>query len=667
MGAVYRASDTRLGRDVAIKISSAQFNERFEREARAVAALNHPNICHLYDVGALPSGAGYLVMELIEGQTLADRIRQSAIPLDEALHIAAQIRDALEAAHEKHITHRDLKPGNVMMTPEGVVKILDFGLAKLSRDSDGAGSSGSTTGADLQNSPTLTMAATEAGMILGTAAYMAPEQAKGKPVDKRADIWAFGVVLYEMLTGERPFLGEDAGDILASVIKEQPNFDKLPARVRPLIQSCLEKDPKKRLRDIGDAWRLLESEAGSPGGAGFQPAAGLQPGFSSRFGWIAMGVAALLLIAVMALGFVHFRETPPEQPRVQFGIPLPGKATNAAFEISPDGRFLAIVGFDGTRSQLWIRLLDSGGARVLAGTEGATYPFWSPDSAYIGFFAGGKLKKIAVNGGAPQTLCETPYAQGGTWNQEGVILVAGRGLKRVSAAGGVPADVTTVAPGDPHVYPVFLPGGRRFLFTLNGDRPETIGIYVGSLDGTHPVRLVPDYSSAAYVPAKGSEQNGYLLFRRGNTLMAQPFDLRQAQLSGEVFPVAEQVGVSMNIGHGAFSTSPKGVLVYRSGAQTDTHELVWKDRSGKRLGVLGKPGLIRSAVLSPDEKQVAMDIADPQAGNYDIWLLDITRGAMSRFTFGPGQIGGPVWAPDGGSIVFPRARDLICAISIENR
>ncbi len=657
MGAVYRARDTRLGREVAIKISSAQFTDRFEREARAVAALNHPNICHLYDVGALPSGAGYLVMELIEGQTLTDRIRQGPIPTEEALHIAAQIRDALEAAHEKLITHRDLKPGNVMITSESsssgsVVKVLDFGLAKQGREGP---VSGSEAAQSPTQSPTLSMAATEAGMILGTAAYMAPEQAKGKPVDKRADIWAFGVVLYEMLTGERPFHGEDAGDILASVIKEQPKFDKVPAKVRPLIESCLEKDPNKRLRDIGDAWRLLDSGAASQAAAGLQP--GELPAHShSRFGWITWGPSALLLIAVASLSFVHFRETHPVEQSLRYQIPPPGSAVAQYLALSPDGHNLAFVANNGGPNQVWVRAMDTLESRALAGTDGATYPFWSPDGAYLGFFTDGKLKKIAVGGGPPQTLCDATSGRGGTWNRAGVILFSpgpASVIFRVPAAGGTPVPVTKLAGnggGEGNRFPVFLPDGDHFVYNAGSDRPDAAGVFVGSLNGAAPVRLLPDVSNALYAPPAAQVAFGHLLFRREGTLMAQPFDAKGLKTAGDAFPIAEQVPISGNNGFGAFSVSGNGMLVFRSGGGATSRELAWMDRTGKRLGVLGKPGDFAGINVSPDEKTVAVRIGS--GSQADIWLEDMARSVLSRFTFRSGIGTSAVWSPDGSRLAF---------------
>ena len=476
MGEVYRARDPRLNRDIAIKVSAAQFTERFEREAKAIAALNHPNICQVYDVGP-----NYLVMEFIEGES-----PKGPMPLDEALRIARQIAAALEAAHEKGITHRDLKPGNIKIKPDGTVKVLDFGLAKVGR----------TVGASGENSPTLTIGMTEAGMILGTAAYMAPEQARGKEnVDKRADIWAFGVVLHELITGKRLFQGEDVGDTLASVIKDQPNLDDVPQQVRSLLKQCLEKDPKKRLRDIGDMDLLLGEPLALP--------AQTVPALRHR-SWLPWCVAGFLLFSLMPANIIHFRETPPSAlPSAQFELPSP-TARVGPFALSPDGRYLAMSG-NGRRDRLWVRPIDSLEARELPGTEGASYPFWSPDSSYIGFLADGKLKKIALTGGEAQILCDAGQGDGGSWGPNGTILFglstatgSTRALGRVSAAGGVPTPVTKVTvEGDAHKYPEFLPDGRHFLYLVTSVKTETAGIYVGSLDGAPPMRLLPDQSSAS--------------------------------------------------------------------------------------------------------------------------------------------------------------------------
>jgi len=412
MGQVYRARDTRLGHEVAIKVAKEKFSERFEREARAIAALNHPNICHLYDVGP-----NYLVMELVEGPTLSERIKKGAIPLEEALGLARQIADALEAAHEKHIVHRDLKPGNIVLTPAGKVKVLDFGLAKV----------GGTPVAPTEDSPTVTLghvdpAATEAGVVLGTASYMSPEQARGKIVDKRADVWAFGVVLFEMLTGKRLFKGEDNSEILAAVIKEEPDFTQIPARVRPVLRRCLEKDPKRRLRDIADAMAMLEETTDS----GSMPVAeSVHAALSGRGKWAA---AAAVLVLAAAVGGAWLLKPAPEQRMFQMEITPPDgikfDAGLTPFALSPDGRHIVFVGdAKNGKRMLWLRSIESTTAAALAGTEGAEIPFWSPDSRWVGFAANGKLQKMDItSSGQPQVICDVEGRTGGTWNSDGIIL-----------------------------------------------------------------------------------------------------------------------------------------------------------------------------------------------------------------------------------------------------
>jgi len=636
MGEVYRARDTKLGRDVAIKVlphllaNDPERLARFEREAKVLASLNHPNIAQIYGIEDRA-----LVMELVEGETL-----HGPLPLDQALRIAGQICDALEAAHEKGITHRDLKPANIMITPAGVVKVLDFGLAAVASAS--AGDSG-----DAANSPTLTMSPTHAGMILGTAAYMSPEQARGKTVDKRADIWAFGVVLYEMLTGKPLFEGDTVSDILAGVLKEQPDLERVPVEVRRLLRRCLEKEPKRRLRDIGDAMELVEVGQ-AQGVSSTGPAPALQ-----RWPWI---VAAVFALAALALGFIHFREKAPVEQSLRYQIPPPGATVAQHMALSPDGRHLAFVANNGGPTQVWVRAMDTLEARPLASTDGASYPFWSPDGAYLGFFTEGKLKKIAIAGGPPQTLCDATTGRGGTWNRDGMILFSpgpGSVIFRVSAAGGIPSPVTKLpqnGSGAGHRFPAFLPDGVHFLYNAGSDKPDAAGLFVGSLDGDAAIRLLPDVTNALYAAPITPGGTAHLLFRRENTLMAQPFDAKGLKTTGEMFPVAEQVPISENVGFGAFSVSENGVLVYRSGGAVSNRELVWLDRAGKRLGAVGKPGEFGEMAVSPDEKTLAVGIGG--ASESDIWLQDMGRGVLSRFTFRPGINRGPVWSPDGSRLVF---------------
>jgi eukaryotic-like serine/threonine-protein kinase len=641
MGEVFRARDTRLGRDVAIKVSNARFSERFEREARAVAALNHPNICTLYDVGP-----NYLVMELVEGPTLGERIKQGAIPLEESLRIARQVADALEAAHDKGIVHRDLKPGNIKIKPDGTVKVLDFGLAKV----------GGTPAASVENSPTLSMTATQAGVILGTAGYMSPEQARGKTVDKRADIWAFGVVLYEMLTGRHLFEGEDVGEILAAVIKEEPNLEVVPASVRRLLRLCLQKDPKQRLHDIADAWLLLEE---TPVGGGLVRLGG---GRARLLPWIA---ATMLGVAALALGFVHFREKPQVAAPVRFQIPMPEKVNlgGGGFSLSPDGRLLVFtaVGSDGTR-RLFVRALDSLEARPLPGTEGAGLypPFWSPDSKFVGFSLGNKYMKVDVSGGPPQTLCELPGNLGGSaWNRDGVILIGANpgGLWQVPEAGGVPSMVTAVDPARQeqfHGRPSFLPDGRHFLYIRTSANPEYSGIYIGSLDikpqDQDRKRLLPGRLGVLYVPSS-DPASGHVLFLREATLMAQPFDTRKLELTAQPVPVAEQVGNNGAI-TAFFWASDNGTLAYRGGGQVN-RQFTWLDRSGNVSSRVGDPGPHGDLALSPDGTRVASFRGDQQA---DIWLYEFARGVSTRFTFAASVERYPLWSPDGSRLVFSSNR-----------
>jgi predicted Ser/Thr protein kinase len=505
MGEVYLAKDTRLGREVAIKTSNQQFTERFEREARAIASLNHPNICGLFDVGP-----NFLVMEYVEGEA-----PKGPLPLEEALRIARQISDALSEAHEKGITHRDLKPANIKIKPDGTVKVLDFGLAKMT-DPPAAASQGAT------QSPTLSMAATQAGMILGTAAYMAPEQAKGKPVDRRADSWAFGVVVHELLTGRRMFEGEDVTETMAAVVLKEPQWDGVPVEVRRLLKKCLEKDPKKRLRDIGDVWELLEAPpVAAEAAAAPSPA---RKGGGSLF-WIAATVIAVGALA--ALAFLHFRETRPPEHILSYTLAPPDGVQNIhSFAVSPDGRTIVMAAAVNGKQQLWQRPLDALQWQLMPTTDDARYPFWSSDSRNIAFFAEGKLRKIAASGGLSQSLCDASDGRGGSWNRDDVILFSPSGnpdnvIQRVPAAGGVPAAVTNTK--SRYLYPTFLPDGRHFLYATAGQSPEENGIFVASLDGNERQRILADPSGLTFERAFPGRA-GELLFLRENYLMALPFD-----------------------------------------------------------------------------------------------------------------------------------------------
>ena len=642
MGEVYRAHDPRLNRDVAIKVSAERFSERFEREAKAIAALNHPNVCTLYDVGP-----NYLVMELVEGPTLAERISAGAIPLEESLKVARQIAEALSAAHDKGIVHRDLKPANIKFTPEGKVKVLDFGLAKLSP---------AVAGPTTENSPTLTMAATQAGVVLGTAAYMSPEQARGKPVDKRADIWAFGVVLYEMVTGKRLFEGDDLTETLASVLKQEPRLDDAPFEVRRLLKKCLQKDPAMRLRDIGDVWELLE-EKPLPGGLGSEA----EPRPKGAVLWPSVAAAAALALGILA--FIHFREKPPAAELVRFEIPAPSGVTlgDNILRLSPDGRKLAFVGTaKDSMPMVWIRSLDSPESRPLPGTEGAIDEgdlAWSPDSRFIAFFSGGKLKKIEAAGGPAQTLCDVAAPQGVIWGLENKIVYGTVGpLFQVSSSGGAPTALTALDRSRQeimHAPKAFLPDGRHFLYLRLSLPLEDAGTYAGSLD-TKPdrqsaQRLLPDVTDIAYAPAaEAAPAPGFLLFVRGltltnvnqgATLMAQPFDPEKLELAGDAAPLAAHVSAR------GFSSSTAGELAYRVSGAQGNRQLTSVDREGKVLVTPGMPGDFTDLALSPDARQVAYG-----RGN-DLALFEFARGVITPFTFG-NLAQNPVWSPDGSKIVF---------------
>jgi eukaryotic-like serine/threonine-protein kinase len=666
MGEVYRARDMKLGRDVALKVLPDAFAHdtqrmaRFQREAKVLASLNHSNIAAIYgveDSGGNPA----IIMELVEGPTLADRIRQGPIPAEESHRIAKQICDALEYAHECGIVHRDLKPTNVKVTKEDAVKILDFGLAKAMEDD--------AASLDISNSPTLSRIATQAGVLLGTPAYMSPEQAKGKPVDRRADIWAFGCVLYEMLTGKQTFSGETATDTLASVIKEEPDWSRLPpetaARVRVLLQRCLQKDPKQRLRDIGDARISIDevlAGAPEPSFVTFAPVA--EPLSRRVMPWALFAAAA---VALLVLGFVHFRSKPPLVNAVRFQIQLPEKtilSAVTAFALSPDGRQLAFyaAGTDGIQ-RLWIRPLDSLEARPLPGSDwaGVNPPpfFWSSDSQYVVFDGGGNLKKIGISGGQAQTLCDAGgFVVGGSSNREGVIIFGQDPgvITRVAADGGPALPLTALdsSRGETrHTFPWFLPDGRHFLYLRTSNQPENDGVYVGSLDAKPedqvPKRLLPTASQAIYVPSLGSE-SGHLLFMRDGALIAQPFDATRLQLAGEPVPVAAQLGSFRDIGF--FSASTNGVVAYRLGGSSGDLQLTWFDREGKVLGTLGNSGLYGSLAVSPDGRRAAVNRRDPQTGKYEIWLYDFSQGTSSRFTFGSSSAMVPIWSADESRIFF---------------
>jgi serine/threonine protein kinase/Tol biopolymer transport system component len=658
MGEVYRALDTKLGREVAIKVLPATFLgdperlARFKREAQMLAALNHPNIAVIH--GLEQSGdTHFLVMELIQGETLADRVaRGGVLTVTEAVSVCLQVADALEAAHEKRIIHRDLKPANIEVTPEGIVKVLDFGLAKAFEiESAGGEKSSSRT--------------TALGLILGTPAYMSPEQARGKPVDRRTDIWAFGCVLYELLTAKPPFGGETTSDTIASLLEHEPDWQALPRstprRIVELLGRCLQKDPRDRLRDIGDARiELAQLRRESSDAIAVERSAPSRRTRSlERFAWLA---GVLLLLAILLAVYRPSNQERPTNETIRSEILPPEGAAFGSLALSHDGRQLAFVTTRSGKRQLWVRTMANAAQLPLAGTEGAVHPFWSADNLHIGFFADGKLKRIPASGGAAQVLADAPMGLGGAWNQDGVIVFSpsfNTPLYRVAATGGPSTPLTQLDESDREVsqrWPSFLPGGRRLLYFSVSAQPAVSGpgntgtLFAGSLDGTIKKRLLVSAYGADYM------SGGYVVFARGAALLAQRFNPDTLTLEGQdLTTLSDDMEMGPVLEGPSFTLSASGdVLVYRRRGQpaSEQRELRWIARDGSIIGTVGSPDRYWSARVSPDGRFVAAEIEDPDTRANNIWIYDTAKATRTRFTFGRTPDATAVWSPDGRTVVF---------------
>ena len=657
MGEVYKAKDTRLGRDVAVKVlpahmaSSPELRQRLEREAKTISALSHSHICTLHDIGH-QDGTDYLVMELLDGETLADRLLKGPLPMEQALRIGIEIAGALDAAHKQGIVHRDLKPGNIMLTKSGV-KLLDFGLAKLATGPVSGVSQATSLQTALQESQPLTTR----GTILGTFQYMAPEQLEGGEAEPRSDIFAFGCVLYEMLTGQKAFTGKSQASLIGSIMNSDPApissiQPMIPASLDRIVKGCLAKEPDQRWSTAHDVMLQLQwiAEGGSMAGVPAPLVARRKSREKLAWGLLA---AALLAAAALAVGYV--RRAPKPSPLMRFDIvPPPEIATIDVPRISPDGRTLA---FDATdmegKARIWIRPLNALTAQPLPGTEGGVRPFWSPDSKFIGFMADGALKKVDVTGGPPTKVCDAPGGSDGTWSPEGVILFDGTGsdpLHRVSAVGGTKAVAVGLDAARKETsvgWPEFLPDGKHFLYLVTGEKPEDSAYWIGSIDSNEKKKLAPAQTLVTFAPPN------YLLFVRDRTLVAQPFDAKAMKITGEPVPLAEKIGTD-NVGLARFSVSRNGVLAYRTGESGG--RLLWRDRSGRELDALGQPEDYANPAFSPSGERVAFNVNDARSGKGDIWIRDLARGITSRFTLGAGNNYRAVWSPDGGIIVFSSDR-----------
>ena len=656
MGEVYEARDTRLERTVAIKICKGQINERFEREARAISSLNHPHICALYDIGREGS-VDFLVMEFIEGESLETRLRRGPLPLEEALRIAIQIAGALDAAHRKGVIHRDLKPGNVMLTRSGA-KLLDFGLAKMA----GPVVSFATDTLGPTAEPI-----TAKGTILGTFQYMSPEQLEGKETDARSDIFSFGAMLYEMITGRKGFEGSSHASLIAAVMSTNPPpVSTIQPMASPaldrVVKTCLAKSPDDRWQSAGDLSRELEWIADSGSNASLPAPVAAKRRIRERLAWLAAGLAAVLLLASLVWIVTHLLKQPAPAAQVRFQIPAPANLSfffNQLPAVSPDGERIVFTAAPSLVDdpRLFIRPLNAATATEIP-LPGVVprFPFWSPDGRQIAFNSGGTLQRVDVSGGPPVTICSDCALFGGTWNRDGVILSTYRTstLFSVSAAGGDPKPLRPLAEGETlQIWPEFLPDGKHYLYLSVGKPPNQQGIYAASLDSNDRKFIVATNANSAYL------QSGQLLFMRGSALMAQSFDLQNLTLTGEAHQVADRIETQTGLGQvpiAIFAASPNGVLVWRHTSQSSQSVLQWIDRSGRKLGVVGEPADYSNPALSPDDTKLAVGIRDPKTRTRDIWIFDLLRGTRTRLTFDPNDDLDSIWSPDGTRIAFTSDR-----------
>ena len=669
MGEVYRARDTRLGRDVAIKIlpehlsSNPEAEQRFEREARTISGLSHPNICQLYDIGS-QNGTSYLVMELLDGETLADRLRKGPLPIGQVLRYGIEICEGLERAHKGGVTHRDLKPGNIMLTKTGA-KLMDFGLAKPVSPANPPSTGLSQTLATAQHP------LTAQGMVVGTFQYMSPEQVEGREADARSDIFAFGAVLYEMITGRRAFEAKTTASTIAAVLAADPppisSLQPLsPPALESTVKSCLAKDADERLQTAHDVklqLRWVQESASSSHLPAPDPA---KRKFSDSLGWLAAGLMLLVLCAA-SIGWLRGRETPATM-YFNSAVPFPAQAV----ALAPDGHTFAFVAYSeqANKNVIWIQQIGGRGAAVLSETDGASFPFWSPDGRSLGFFAQGKLKKIDVSSGrSAQIVADAPFGRGGTWNRDGVILFtpdAWSGLYRVPSSGGAPLPVTKPDVSlyqVSHRWPVFLPDGKHFLYlacNFSGRLDKNM-IVVGSLDSDEKRIIVNASTNAVYVDP------GYLIYWRDNALVAQSFDLRSYSLSGEPRTVSDAVQYFPQTNFAVFAVNGKA-LVAQTGAGKGAakSQLVWFDRHGKQVGVVGPPDLVANPKLSPDGRRVSVDQTDVDGRHVNIWVRDLTSDAVTRIGFGPWLEQASVWSPDGRQLVYTSNEKLYFSLYRKN-